>query len=355
MFFLRKINANIRFLCSFFKRKISKKLFLFIICTSYVLAYGYLSEKSALDEFACEDCGYHEDDPRFFKCEIGYGRGYKGDSNSYDHLGNVRRIKIETDNLALRAYNNDQVVNTESMSIFSGCSFVFGDGLNADETLPFIYSQISGRKSLNLGTSGGGLHSVHRLVDLLTFDELGGDKKTNFYYVFIPDHLNRWHQRASYLSWASPSDPSYEMVNFEAVYAGPTCKSFSYKIKQFFNEINFNDFGLNLLNFIYPSDNFSDEELDSFVGGVVSLNQKISKKKPNLNFHFVFHPLAGPLDGYKHLLNEKLRKAGISTLFFNNFFPNQIEFKVLQLKDKHPSGIANKLLAERFVDFEKNK
>ena len=341
-------------LCKFFMTKNFNKMvtIAIILAFLFIFSYFFFVRLPSLNGFSCGQCGYFEDDTRFLKCEFGYARYHKGEESSYDHLGSVRKINVETDHLARRVYGIDQSANSNTLSIFSGCSFVFGVGLDADETLPYLFSNISRKRSMNLGTAGGGLHSVHRLVDLLTPDELGGDKEAIFYYVFISDHLNRWHRRASYLSWGLPVHPTYDIVKRHAAYAGPLCERFSFKVKEFFKAINLNNFGLKLLNMIYPMDKFSDEDLDNFAQGVVSLKQKISEKKPNFKFHFVFHPLTSPLHGNLYNLNEKLRKAGISTVHFNNFFPDHIDPKLLQLKDKHPSGLVNKLLAEWFIKFE---
>jgi len=50
-------------------------------------------------------------------------------------------------------------------ALFLGCSFMFGEGLNDQDTLPSQFAQISGLPAINAGMHGYGSHQAYRLLD----------------------------------------------------------------------------------------------------------------------------------------------------------------------------------------------
>ena len=59
--------------------------------------------------------------------------------------------------------------------IFLGGSFMFGEGLNDQDTLPSQFSMVAGRRVVNAGMHGYGSHQAYRLLDdPLTYDNRVG-------------------------------------------------------------------------------------------------------------------------------------------------------------------------------------
>lgn len=121
-------------------------------------------------------------------------------------------------------YDTADSVNTVA---FAGGSFMFGEGLMDDQTLPSLYSQISGSSSINLGMHGYGTHQVLRVVEHeSTYSaRVPSQELKYFVYRFHPEHIKR---SAGYASW-DPDGPCYEInkTTNQVEYLGTfrTCKA----------------------------------------------------------------------------------------------------------------------------------
>ena len=86
--------------------------------------------------------------------------------------------------------------------VFLGCSFTFGEGLNDQQTLPYLTGQLCGKNSVNLGCGGYGIHQVYQLF-LEKFKEQDNSHRT-FVYSFLYDHILRangvyeWNQNGPF-------------------------------------------------------------------------------------------------------------------------------------------------------------
>lgn len=85
---------------------------------------------------------------------------------------------------------------TDSAYIFLGCSFMFGFGLNDDETVPYHFSEANGFESAvaNLAVSGYGPHQNLRDLELdyhLSRTDIRPDAVKGVFFTFIDDHQRR--------------------------------------------------------------------------------------------------------------------------------------------------------------------
>jgi len=87
--------------------------------------------------------------------------------------------------------------------LFFGCSFVFGEGLNDDQTLPYYFSQNApGYMPYNYGFIGYGTqHMLARLSDDDTRKQVP-EKQGILIYLFIDDHVCRAAGTLRVRSWA---------------------------------------------------------------------------------------------------------------------------------------------------------
>ena len=113
--------------------------------------------------------------------------------------------------------NNDTSTN---QLFFLGCSHVFGDGLNDNQTLPYFVNEYSNKKYKlsNYGFSGYGTHQALKIVEnqILIPKNLNSATKTSVIYSFIPSHFER---AAGYRIW-DPNGPMYEVENNQLVFKG---------------------------------------------------------------------------------------------------------------------------------------
>lgn len=104
--------------------------------------------------------------------------------------------------------------------LFFGGSFVFGEGIDDEDTLPFFFSQQLGFRYnvLNLGFGGYGPHQMLRAVEIGQFDDAIAEPVVAAVYVGRPSHVFRLAGR----SWWDPFGPSYVLKpNGTVVYEGP--------------------------------------------------------------------------------------------------------------------------------------
>lgn len=110
--------------------------------------------------------------------------------------------------------NNDK---SSSYVHFLGCSFIFGDGLNDNQTLPYFFNENSEKKfnSINHAFSGYGPHQSLKIIEI-------GLSKNNFknntaIYLLLPSHIDR---AAGFVEW-DKHGPRYEVQNKKLILKGP--------------------------------------------------------------------------------------------------------------------------------------
>lgn len=112
--------------------------------------------------------------------------------------------------------NND----TSSFHVsFLGGSHLFGDGLNDNQTTPYLLNEYSNRKynSFNYAFSGYGAHQALMTVEkeIVNTIEISNRENVVIYY-FIPSHIDRAAGKAIW----DVNGPHYEFINNELVYLG---------------------------------------------------------------------------------------------------------------------------------------
>jgi hypothetical protein len=107
---------------------------------------------------------------------VGYYEYFIGDSIS-------GRIYTRFDSLGYRTVNTNSLIISDTLNLFLGCSFTFGDFIKAEEGYPYQTSKLLNNNFINGGASAYGLGQMIQLVDSLT-------PKFRFKYVFI--QLSPW-------------------------------------------------------------------------------------------------------------------------------------------------------------------
>ena len=87
-------------------------------------------------------------------------------------------------------------MNSKDVYIFLGCSFVFGDGLNDDETLPYFFSKLYNfeKNIINCGVQSVSTNSVLNIINNELFLPLINNKNSKIkhcFYSLIDDHIYR--------------------------------------------------------------------------------------------------------------------------------------------------------------------
>lgn len=81
--------------------------------------------------------------------------------------------------------------------LFTGCSFVFGEGLEDYQTIPYVFSELIGDRYqvFNIGYAGTGTHHVLKWLKSKKIKGLVGDDLKYIIYIFIGDHIFRAYEQ----------------------------------------------------------------------------------------------------------------------------------------------------------------
>jgi hypothetical protein len=123
----------------------------------------------------------------------------------------VCNITMTTDRYRKRI-TPDHNSENQRFAMFFGCSIVFGEGVEDDETMPWHFQQLSGEyNAYNYGANG---HATNHVLARFTCENLREqvpEQEGVAFYLFFWDHL--WRANGSmnrYLAWMSNA-PYFEM------------------------------------------------------------------------------------------------------------------------------------------------
>ena len=155
---------------------------------------------------------------------------------------------------------------------FAGGSFMFGEGLNDEDTLPSHFAKLTNIHSVNLGMHGYGPHQALKMIENDSFNNqrIDFDKIKYFIYRFIPEHIKR---AAGYASW-DPNGPCYDVdegsqsLTFMGSFAD--CKSspdlkYIYQIMSKSSEPITKEIGMKQLNAKFYSKGYEAEDIARFI------------------------------------------------------------------------------------------
>jgi hypothetical protein len=117
--------------------------------------------------------------------------------------------------------------------VFFGCSFMFGHGVENDQTLPYYFVQDSSGtfEGFNFAGEGWGPHQMLREIENGFVRRVAGTPEFAIYEL-IPDHLRRLAGRAPW-----EDGPKYELCpGDEACYSGPSHSTYYNLLRRWFNE-----------------------------------------------------------------------------------------------------------------------
>jgi hypothetical protein len=129
----------------------------------------------------------------------------------------ITDVKYTVDSVGLRKIP-DATAAPPHKAVFFGCSFMFGHGVDDDETLPYYFDEQSRGSfaAYNLSGEGWGPHQMLREIETGFVRRTIGIPELAVYEA-IPDHLRRVSGRAPW-----ETGPKYELCAESGVcYAGP--------------------------------------------------------------------------------------------------------------------------------------
>jgi hypothetical protein len=231
--------------------------------------------------------------------------------------------------------------------LFFGGSFVFGEGIDDEETLPFFFSRQLGFRYnvLNLGFSGYGPHQMLRALEIGQFVDAVAEPVVAAIYVGGPSHVFRLAGR----SWWDPFGPSYVLKpDGDVVYEGPFVEiperwTGAYytllKMVEAARRSVVIDQTLDLFSKAGPDTAF--EDIDLYVG-VLSRASELLDQRYGARLYVLFWDDDGALSGriLKKLADSSLPYRSVSSYLSKT---QRTEYRIP--RDGHPTAAANEIIA----------
>lgn len=280
--------------------------------------------------------------------------GYAPKKQTKAHV--IKKIKRKKVYDVYYTINKDGLRETPSSNeasnkclLFFGDSFMFGEGLNDNETLPYYVGEKTNYKYkiYNFGFIGYGPNQMlsaleHGIVDNVITE----CKESTVIYDAMPDHVIRIAGRKS---WET-NDPKYSLINNEAVYQGHFSddkKKVPYKIKELYKK----------------------SQIYVFVNRLRIQKKERLKLEESIQYEKLYISI---LTKSKQILEEQYKVKRFVGLFWNWFDPgfdrvlriNSLEYyypdeilsdyfnkheKYFIENDVHPTKLANNILADFLI------
>lgn len=230
---------------------------------------------------------------------------------------------------------------------FFGGSFMFGEGVENHQTLPYYVAQnFSEISPYNFGFHGDGPLDVMAKVENYDFSQEMNEKEGDLVYLFIDGHIDRVVGSMRVYSWGDRR-PFYRKVGDELLRDG--------------NIVSAQPIRYHLLRWLAKSHILKalkiyrlgprterDAEYTAFV--IEKFCETFRKKFPKARCFVVIYPGCQYSESIQTALENQ---AGIVVLDYSKLFePEDPLYQILG--DRHPTPLANKVLAEKFIeDFQK--
>ena len=220
--------------------------------------------------------------------------------------------------------------------LFMGCSIMFGEGVNDDETLPAYFSADLGYQAnvVNLGFHGYGPHQMLRSLELDLPRPLIHGAVRQVVYEGIWSHARR---AAGKVIW-DPYGPSYALSRDGVTYVGP----FNNHLTGFMIEVLDKS---QLFRFVLDRTLYSvsvtDEDIERYAR-ILERSSQLSLKKYGAGFLVVFRD--GNEEPSRRIM-QRLRKTNLQILPLSEVIPRSDWTGLTFPNDGHPKPEYNRRLA----------
>lgn len=214
---------------------------------------------------------------------------------------------------------------------FFGCSFMFGEGLNDNQTLPYFVAKQSPFLVKNFGFHGYGPHQA--LAILTSHRDTSG--KTNF-FLTAPWHAERSACVPSY----STGSPRYYLENGKVIRDGVCGGS---KSKNIFNKILRKSRLYTLISDFTKQSLSQDKQIDLYLALIEQMNVLSKERAQDFLVGFIKADEDYFTGSYSNdLIVKKLTDHGVRVVDLTLSDKNEtLDSKYYIKIDKHPSSLAN--------------
>jgi len=261
----------------------------------------------------------------------------------------VFNVLVETDEYGQRKTPLGKQKNPTHHLIFLGCSFVMGEGVQPNETLPFYTANATNTyRSYNLGIYGGTISEAWVYTN--TSNNFNSVKEQKGYgiYVFLDDHISRYKGNTQYLGTWLAGRPLVRPGRDGKVHLLGTWAEARPWLLQISKWIESSVF-LTAINFSVPSINEGD--IEDFVKVIASVREAYWKKFGSENpFVVVLYFQNAVL--FAPQVKAQLEKAQIQYLDYTPRNLENLSDQNLRIhpNDGHPNALAHKIVGELIAE-----
>lgn len=240
--------------------------------------------------------------------------------------------------------------------VFTGCSFIFGEGLHDYETFSsLLQTPLPELNIYNMGIAGSGPHDLAWLFLHFPFKNYLRSTPGVMIYFFFADHINRSNLFPEYLAWTGSDRPYFSMNSGKLVLKGTIKDSPQWKEYHESKKMGLDKTYLSIkhLNKKITSDHFK------LTASLIHLMQSsYLKDNPGSKFYFSFFPVFGTSTEIKEGIEKELKNLGVEILnlsdieyHFSRLREQGIELAIPS--DGHPNEFANQELAKILIPYLK--
>lgn len=327
--------------------------FFFLILETFFFIIE-ISNQTSINHFYEYSSDFRKNDHR-----LGYSIRENSEVNASLYIKNDNKIiycyedKTYTSDSKGRRVSIKDEYNASKHAIFFGGSFLFGNGLSNDQTLPSSFQFISNHKfkAYNYGQSG---HCAsHMLIKLKNPDLFDDIKERNgcAIYVFIKGHLKRSSGYYTYIKYY----PWYPIFGFDNdQLTGPHYWLFGdhkYKIHLKLRQLaeKYSHTGSYLTKNIFDTCLNTQQQIDSNIQIITNSKKNYNQIFPNNPLIVVNWPRSGIFGDLKSYFKNQLQENDIH--FFTPQPLSNIEKSKVHEYDDHPSRFEVQWVAKQLHEF----
>lgn len=333
---------------TFFKRKVLKERFNF-----YIEKYPFLKMRANDPQFVkYRQLEYKSRDIAYFNAQgiLAYepNQNVKSAVGFADAEVPEYHIQESTDSQGRRITHprDMDISHRKKHLLVLGCSFTWGDWLTDSETLPWILNERQESfKVYNLGGSGYSPADIAARIDFDHFFEGIQPRNGRAIYIFYFDHIKRFFGTMRKLQSGSTRAYYQEISPHHFVFKGThrTHKPMQALITPLLARSN----TAQLLEIDFPP--ITSSKYQIFARFIKTLEHRYHQKfGPENQFSIVLYP--NPFAGVDyHELNNAFKSENLDVIDYSSFRIFRFFEGPASLADGHPTGAANKVLADMII------
>lgn len=292
--------------------------------------------------------------------------GYRPPENAYvigkKYYGNhiVVDMAYSTDHYGRRkSYPIDPNIN--HAILFFGCSLTFGEGINNEQTLPYLVgSKVKDKfNTYNFGYSGYGAHQMLAAIEHKNFLKNRIIEIPKYaIYTAIPGHIARVVGLSTWV--VRDHDPKYLLNENREIYLAGHFDDNTDYTNLFEKRVRAHLSNSYILKKIFPQLDFytrrqqNKEDIETYVKIVIKARDLFEKNYPQSEFHMILWDIYD-FNNTKETFNDvlvALKKNNIRVHLISDILPGFYQDHPLYqlVYDYHPTPLANELIANYVVN-----